>query len=47
MRPQHRRTLLSYVLATATQATKLVSHERRIRKLEERVGLREPEESDE
>jgi len=32
---------LSYVLATATQATKLVSHEKRIRKLEVKLGLRE------
>jgi hypothetical protein len=32
---------LSYVLATATQATKLVSHEKRIRKLEVKLGLRD------
>ena len=32
---------LSYILATATQATKLVSHEKRIRKLEVKMGLRE------
>ena len=37
---------LSYVLATATQATKLVGHEKRIRKLEVRLGLREPETDD-
>ena len=33
---------LSYILSTATQATKLVGHERRIKRLEVKLGLRDP-----
>ena len=40
-----RANAIGYLAATAVQAQKLVSHERRIRKLEERLGLREPEEA--
>ena len=34
---------LSYILATATQALKLVSHEKRIKALEIKLGLKEPD----
>lgn len=37
---------LSYVLSSAAQTTKLVGHEKRIKRLEIRLGLAEPEESD-
>jgi len=36
---------LSYIFATSTQATRLVSWEKRIRRIEERLGFKEPEES--